>query len=67
MDDPLDQIDLADVIKHGDPGNWVSQGAKPASGDLAYSPDAPPGTTKQYDLFVDEFGEEIEVHYIRHL
>ncbi len=66
MDDPLDQIDFADVLQHGDPGKWINRGEKPGSGVLAHSQDAPVGTTKHYDLYEDEFGDEIEVHYFRH-
>lgn len=66
MDDTLDFIDFDDVIQHGDPGNWQFMGEKPGSGVPAHSPSAPPGTTKQYDIYKDEFGDEIEVHYFRH-
>jgi hypothetical protein len=31
----------------------------------ATSPDASPGTMKHYDVYQDEFGDEIEVHYFR--
>jgi hypothetical protein len=62
MDDPLDFIDFDEVLQHGDPSRWKSQGPKPGSGVLAHSPDAPPGTTKHYDIYVDEFGDEIEAN-----
>lgn len=65
--DPLDYIDIDDVLQHGDPGNWTYLGPKMGSGVLATSPDALPGTTKHYDIYRDEFGEHIEVHYFRNL
>jgi hypothetical protein len=30
-DDPLDYIDFADVVMHGDPSKWKYHGAKPGS------------------------------------
>jgi hypothetical protein len=66
MDDPLDYIDFADIIQHGDPSKWTFKGPKPGSPKPATSPNAPPGTMKHYDLYDDEFGNEIEVHYFRH-
>ena len=66
MDDPLDFVDLADVIEHGDPGKWKFKGAKPGSPAPATSPQALPGTMKHYDVYVDEYGDEIELHYFRH-
>jgi hypothetical protein len=66
MEDPLDFIDFADVLQHGDPAKWKAKGQKPGSGSLAHSPDAPPGTLKMYEIYEDEFGQEIEVHYFRH-
>ena len=67
MDDPLEYIDFDEVIQHGDPGLWKFKPPKPGSGVPADSLDAPPGTLKIYDIYEDEFGEEIEVHYFRHL
>lgn len=67
MVDPLDYIDFADVIKHGDPRRWTFLGKKAGSGVPATSIHAPAGTTKEYDIHRDEFGTEIEVHYFRHL
>lgn len=66
MDDPLDYIDFADILRHGDPGLWAFRGPKPGSPVPAHSPGAAPGTMKHYDLDDDEFGERIEVHYFRH-
>jgi hypothetical protein len=66
MDYPLDEVDFADVLQHGDPGNWVFKGLKPGSGAPAHSPDAPPGTVKVYEIYTDEFHLEIELHYFRH-
>jgi len=66
MDDPLDFIDFVDVIEHGEPGKWTFRGAKLGSPTPAHSPAAPPGTMKHYDLYFDEDGDEIEVHYFRH-
>jgi hypothetical protein len=66
MDNPLDFVDFADVLQHGDPGNWTFQGEKPGSGAAAHSPNAPSGTMKIYELYEDEFGDAIELHYFRH-
>jgi hypothetical protein len=66
MDDPLDFIDFADIIAHGDPSTWKYQGAKAGSPTPANSPHAPPGTMKHYDIYEDEYEEEIKVHYFRH-
>jgi hypothetical protein len=66
MDDPLDFIDFADILNHGDPGRWVFKGAKPGSPTRATTPGAAPNTMKHYDLYEDEFGDLIEVHYFRH-
>jgi hypothetical protein len=66
MDNPLDFVDFADVLQHGDPTNWTFNGEKAGSGVLAHSPGAPPGTLKIYELYKDEFGDEIELHYFRH-
>ncbi|HUY36261.1 MAG TPA: hypothetical protein VMV69_26220 [Pirellulales bacterium] len=65
MEDPLDYIDFADVIVHGDPSNWRYKGPKPGSPTPATSPNAQPGTMKHYDMYVDEHGDEIEVHFFR--
>lgn len=65
MDDPLDYIDFFDVIEHGDPSRWRFRGPKAGSPVPATSPDAEPGTTKHYDLYDDEHGNPIEVHYFR--
>jgi hypothetical protein len=66
MDDPLDYVDFADVAVHGNPGKWIFQGRKQGSPTPATSPNAPPDTMKHYDLYVDEFGDEIELHYFRY-
>jgi hypothetical protein len=66
MDDPLDFVDMTDVAVHGDPGTWRFQGRKQGSPTPATSPNAPPGTMKNYDLYVDEFGLKIELHYFRY-
>jgi hypothetical protein len=66
MDDPLDFIDFADVLSHGDPSKWMFTGQKAGSPTQATSPGAAPGTMKHYDLYEDEFGDPIEVHYFRH-
>jgi hypothetical protein len=65
MDDPLDYIDFADILQHGDPGKWKYKGPKKGSPTPATSGDAAPGTMKHYDLYVNEFGDDIEVHYFR--
>ena len=65
-DDPLDYIDLSEIVPHGDPGKWTFLYEKPGSGKQATSPSALPGTTKCYDIYKNEFGEEIEIHYFRH-
>lgn len=67
MDDPLDYIDFADIVQHGDPGQWQYRGPKPGSGTLAHSPYAPAATLKIYEIYIDAHGDEIEVHYFRHL
>jgi hypothetical protein len=66
MDNPLDFVDFADVLQHGDPENWKYNGEKPGSRAPAHSPLAPTGTLKIYEIYVDEFGDEIELHYLRH-
>jgi hypothetical protein len=66
MDNPLDFVDFADVLQHGDPSKWIHQGQKAGSGAPAHSQDAPPGTLKIYELYQDEFGDDIELHYFRH-
>jgi hypothetical protein len=65
-EDPLDYVDMDDVLQHGDPGKWRFLGPKKGSPAPATSPKALPGTTKHYDLYEDEFGEAIELHYFRH-
>ncbi len=67
MEDPLEYIDFDEVIQHGDPGRWNFRGEKPGSGVPADSPSAPLGTVKIYEVYQDEFGEELEVHYFRHV
>jgi hypothetical protein len=67
MQDPLDYIDYDTVCEHGDPGTWKYQGTKPGSGVPAHTQQAPPGTLKIYEIYKDEFGEEFEIHYFRHL
>jgi hypothetical protein len=66
MDDPLDFIDFADVIQHGNPADWRFLGPKSGSPTPATSPIAPPGTMKHYDLYEDAHGDLIEIHYFRH-
>jgi hypothetical protein len=66
MDDPLEFIDFDDVLQHGDPGHWTLIEEKPGSGVPAHSSDAPPGTLKIYQIYRDEFQDEIEVHFFRH-
>ena len=67
MDDPLEFIDSEELFEHGDPGRWKFKGVKSGSGAPAHSANAPLGTLKIYEIYVDEFGDEIEVHYFRHL
>jgi hypothetical protein len=57
---------MDDILVHGDPGRWISLGPKPGSPVPATSPNARPGTMKHYDLYRNEFGEVIELHYFRH-
>jgi hypothetical protein len=66
MDEPLVFLDLADILAHGDPSRWTYKGPKAGSPTPANSPDATAGTMKHYDLYEDEFGDLIEVHYCRH-
>lgn len=67
MDDPLDFIDPDEIFAHGNPGLWKFIKEKPGSGLPAHSANAPPGTLKIYEIYLDEFGDQIEVHYFRHL
>jgi len=67
VEDPLNYVDIGDVIRHGNPSKWNFIGPKAGSGVPANSPDAEIGTTKHYDLYQDEFGRSIEVHYFRRL
>jgi hypothetical protein len=67
MDDPLDFIDPDEIFEHGNPNLWKFIRVKPGSGVPAHSANAPPGTLKIYEIYLDEFGDEIEVHYFRHL
>jgi hypothetical protein len=62
MDDPLDFVDFADVLQHGNPSRWKFLGKKSGSPIAATSPLAQPGTMKHYDLYEDEFGNQIELH-----
>ena len=66
MEDPLDHIDFLDIQQHGDPSLWKPLGEKLGSGAPANSRDAPTGTLKIYEIYKDDFGTEIEVHYFRH-
>jgi hypothetical protein len=66
MDDPLDYIDFDEILQHGDPGRWKAKGPKSGSGVPAHSATAPPGTLKIYEIYEDEFGAELEVHFFRH-
>ena len=67
MEDPLDFVDFADIIQHGDPRKWQYKGLKPGSPTPATSPHAQTGTMKHYDLYEDEHGDLIELHYFRHI
>lgn len=66
QEDPLNYIDLDDILQHGVPENWKYLGPKPGSPVVAHSSRSRPGTMKHYDIYVDELGDEIEVHYFRH-
>jgi hypothetical protein len=66
MDNPLDFVEFVDVLQHGDPSRWTYVGIKKGSGRKATSAKAPLGTKKVYELYEDEFGREIELHYFRH-
>ncbi len=66
MDNPLDFVDFPDIIAHGNPDSWKYRGPKPGSPIPANSPNAQPGTMKHYDLYDDEYGNAIELHYFRH-
>jgi hypothetical protein len=57
---------MDDVLQHGNPDDWTYVGAKHGSPTPATSPNAPTGTMKHYDIYEDEFGDEIELHYFRH-
>ena len=66
MDDPLEFVDLADAIEHGDPGKWMFKRPKQGSPAVATSASAAPGTMKHYDIYIDAYGDAIELHYFRH-
>ena len=66
MEDPLEYIEFEQVLRHGDPSGWRFLDTKPGSGVPAHSLDAPEGTLKIYEIYKDEFGYELEVHYFRH-
>jgi hypothetical protein len=65
-DDPLDYVDLDDILQHGAPSDWMYVGPKEGSPVPAHSIRAHPGTMKHYDIYRDADGEEIELHYFRH-
>ena len=65
MEDPLDEIHFDDVLRHGDPTTWKFLGPKKGSPARVHSLDAQEGAMKHYDLYRDEFGDLIEVHYFR--
>ena len=64
--DPLDDLDINVIAQHGEPGAWKLLGPKPGSPTPATSANASFGTMKHYDLYADEFGDEIELHYFRY-
>jgi hypothetical protein len=66
MDDPLDFVDFTEVVRHGDPAKWKRRGPKPGSPTAATSPAAEPGTMNRYDLYLDAYGDAIELHCFRH-
>ena len=66
QEDPLDFVDLDDILQHGMPENWKYLGPKQGSPVPAHTPRALPGTMKNFDIYEDETGEEIELHYFRH-
>ncbi len=65
-EDPLDFVDFDDVLQHGNPDDWTYLGPKPGSPTPAKSLNAQPGKMKHYDIFKDQFGDQIELHYFRH-
>jgi hypothetical protein len=65
IEDPLDYIDFADILVHGDPRKWTYKGKKQGRPTPVTSPGASPGTMKHYDIYEDEFGDQIEIHYFR--
>ena len=64
-EDPFDKVGYPDCLIHGDPSTWTSRGPKAGSPAPATSPNAQPGTMKHYDLYDDEHGDRIELHYFR--
>lgn len=64
--DPLDELDLNVIAQHGDPSLWTCLGPKSGSPTPATSGNASFGTMKHYDLYTNEFGDEIELHYFRY-
>jgi RHS repeat-associated protein len=55
-----EELNFDQIQTHGDPGNWTYLGQKcvPATGR-----GFPPGTQKIYEVFLDEFGKQVEWHY----
>ena len=66
-EDPLDYVSFAAILKHGDPAKWKYLGHKPGSPSVAKSTRVSPGTNKLkvMEIFEDEFGDLIELHYFR--
>jgi hypothetical protein len=54
---------LTTVIRASGNSKEKSQGAA----FQPHSANAPPGTLKIYEIYEDDVGDEIEVHYFRHL
>jgi RHS repeat-associated protein len=66
-DEIADAMDFNDYVRHGDPSKWKPLGEKPGSGKAATSEVSPDGTVKRMEVFEDEFGNSVSVHYHEHI
>lgn len=55
------QMSSTEFQTHGDPSRWKFKQEKPGSG----APGNTPGDVKYYEIWINEFGRRIEVHYFR--
>jgi hypothetical protein len=57
-------MDYDDYMEHGDPDKWKYNGEKQGSGAPTHNPIYPEGSSKRMEIWTDEFGHEVEVHYV---